>query len=118
LTNLLTTQGYTVYPASDGELALEFVRSTLPDLILLDIRLPGIDGFEVCRRLKADESTRAIPIIFISALEHERDKVQGLQDGAMDYIAKLFQTEEVLARVRCHLHLRELTEHFKPRRRK
>ncbi len=112
LTNLLTAQGYTVYPASDGELALEFVRSTLPDLILLDIRLPGIDGFEVCRRLKAVGRTGAIPIIFISALEDERDKVQGFQAGAVDYITKPFQTEEVLARVRNHLRLRELTEHL------
>jgi PAS domain S-box-containing protein len=112
LTNLLTSQGYAVYPASDGELALEFVRSTLPELILLDIRMPGIDGFEVCRRLKADERTRSIPIIFISALEDERDKVKGFQAGAVDYVTKPFQTEEVLARVRNHLHLRELTEHL------
>ena len=112
LTNLLTEQGYTVHPASDGELALEFVRSTLPDLILLDIRLPGIDGFEVCRRLKADERTHSIPIIFISGLESERDKVKGFQAGAVDYITKPFQAEEVLARVRSHLQLRELTEHL------
>lgn len=112
LTNLLTAQGYTVYPASDGELALEFVRSTSPDLILLDIRLPGIDGFEVCRRLKGDERTRSIPIIFISALEDEHDKVKGFRAGAVDYVTKPFQSEEVLARVRNHLHLRELTEHL------
>jgi PAS domain S-box-containing protein len=112
LTNLLTEHDYTVYPASDGELALEFVQSTLPDLILLDIRLPGIDGFEVCRRLKADERTRSIPIIFISVLESESDKVRGFQAGAVDYITKPFQAEEVLARVRSHLHLRELTEHL------
>ncbi len=112
LTNLLTEQGYTVYPASDGELALEFVQSTLPDLILLDIRLPGIDGFEVCRRLKADEKTHSIPIIFITILENETDKVKGFQAGAVDYITKPFQPEEVLARVRIHLYLRELTEHL------
>ncbi len=112
LTNLLTKQGYTVYPASDGELALAFVRSTLPDLVLLDIRMPGIDGFEVCRRLKADERTRAIPVIFISILEDERDKANAFQAGAVDYITKPFQVEEVLARVRIHLNLRELTEHL------
>jgi PAS domain S-box-containing protein len=112
LTNLLTAHGYTVHPASDGELALEFVRSTQPDLILLDIRMPGIDGFEVCHRLKADERTRAIPVIFISILEDERDKVKGFQAGAVDYITKPFQAEEVLARVRIQLHLRELTEHL------
>ncbi|MBN1876210.1 MAG: response regulator [Anaerolineae bacterium] len=112
LTNLLTEHGYTVYPASDGELALEFVRSMLPDLILLDIRMPGMDGYEVCRRLKAEERTRAIPIIFISILEDECDKVKGFRAGAVDYITKPFQPEEVLARVHIHLHLRDLTEHL------
>ena len=112
LTHLLTEHGYTVHPASDGELALEFVRSIVPDLILLDIRMPGMDGYEVCRRLKADERTRSIPIIFISILENERDKVKGFQEGAVDYITKPFQAEEVLARVETHLRLRELTEHL------
>jgi DNA-binding response OmpR family regulator len=110
LTTLLTEHGYTVYPASSGKLALEFIQSTLPHLILLDIRMPGMDGFEVCRRLKADERTRAIPVIFISILEDEDDKVKGLQAGAVDYITKPFQAEEVLARVRIHLRLRDLTE--------
>jgi len=110
LTNLLTEHGYTVYPASDGELALEFVRTTLPDLVLLDIRMPGMDGFEVCRRLKEDERTRAVPIMFISILEDERDKVQGFRAGAVDYITKPFQPEEVLARIQTHLRLQELTE--------
>jgi PAS domain S-box-containing protein len=113
LTNLLTEHGYTVYPASDGELALAFVRSTLPDLILLDIRMPGMDGFEVCRRLKADERTRSLPIIFISILEDERDKVKGFQAGGVDYITKPFQPEEVLARIRTHLQLRDLTVRLK-----
>ena len=112
LMKLLTSHGYTVYPASDGELALEFIESTLPDLILLDIRLPGIDGYEVCRRLKADERTCSIPIIFISALESGRDKVKGFQVGAVDYITKPFQPEEVLARVSIHLHMQELTENL------
>jgi PAS domain S-box-containing protein len=110
LTNLLTTHGFTVHPASDGELALEFVRSILPDLILLDIRLPGMDGFEVCRRLKADGRTRSIPVIFISILEDEGDKLKGFQAGGVDYITKPFQPEEVLARVRTHLDLRKLTK--------
>jgi PAS domain S-box-containing protein len=112
LTNLLSAHGYTVYPASDGELALEFVRSTLPDLILLDIRMPGMDGFAVCRRLKADERTNSIPIIFISILEDERDKVKGFQAGGVDYITKPFQPEEVLARVKIHLRLQKLTENL------
>ncbi len=112
LTSLLMEHGYTVYPATESEQALDFVRSTIPDLILLDIRLPGIDGYEVCRRLKADARTRFIPIIFITILENEGDKVKGFQAGAVDYITKPFQPEEVLARVRIHLHLRELTEHL------
>ncbi|OQX16291.1 MAG: hypothetical protein BWK76_11825 [Desulfobulbaceae bacterium A2] len=110
LTNLLTAHGYIVHPASDGELALEFVQTTLPDLILLDIRMPEMDGFEVCRRLKADERTRDIPVIFISILEDERDKVQAFREGAVDYITKPLQPEEVLARIQTHLRLRELTE--------
>lgn len=109
LTDLLTEQGYTVHPASDGELALEFVRSILPDIILLDIRMPGMDGFEVCRRLKAEERTRSIPVIFISILEDEHDKVRGFQAGGVDYITKPFQAEEVLARIGTQLRLRELT---------
>lgn len=110
LVNLLREHRYTVHPASDGQLALEIVHSNSPDLILLDIRMPGMDGYEVCRRLKADERTRAIPIIFISILEEERDKVKGFQAGAVDYITKPFQPEEVLARIKTHLRLRELTE--------
>ncbi|MEJ2622016.1 MAG: response regulator [Candidatus Thiodiazotropha sp.] len=110
LMTLLTAHGYTVFPASDGELALEFIQSTLPDLILLDIKLPGVDGFEVCRQLQADIRTRTIPIVFLSALEDEHDKVTGFQAGGVDYITKPFQPEEMLARVRIHLRLRELTE--------
>jgi PAS domain S-box-containing protein len=112
LTNLLTERGYTVYPASDGELALEFVGSILPDLILLDIRIPGMDGYEICRRLKSDTHTSSIPIIFISILEDERDKVKAFQEGGVDYITKPFQPEEILARVKNHLRLHQLTEHL------
>lgn len=110
LMNLLVEHGYTVFPASDGELALEFVQSTLPDLILLDIKMPGMDGYEVCRRLKADQRTSSIPIIFLSALEDQRDKVKGFAAGGVDYITKPFQPEEMLARVSIHLRVRELTE--------
>ncbi len=112
LCDLFTSHGYTVHPASDGELALRFVQLTLPDLILLDIRMPGLDGFEVCRRLKADPRTRDIPVIFISMLEDERDKVKGFQAGGVDYVTKPFQPEEVLARVGTHLRLRDLTQHL------
>ncbi len=112
LTKLLSENGYKVYPSSDGELALEFTQSILPDLILLDIKMSGMDGFEVCRRLKSDSRTRTIPIIFISILENENDKVRGFKEGAVDYITKPFQPEEVLARVRIHIRMRELTEHL------
>lgn len=110
LTNLLTMHGYTVYPASDGELALRFVQSIQPDIILLDIKMQGLDGYEVCHQLKAEEKTRSIPIIFISILEDEREKVKGFQAGAVDYITKPFQPEEVLARVKTHLRLQKLTK--------
>jgi signal transduction histidine kinase/DNA-binding response OmpR family regulator len=110
LTSILRDQGYVVHPASDGKLALRFLLSTLPDLILLDIKMPGMDGFEVCRQLKADEKTRNIPIIFISVLEGESDKVKAFQAGGVDYIAKPFHAEEVLARVGNQLRLRDLTE--------
>ncbi|MGD8846212.1 MAG: response regulator, partial [Desulfobacteraceae bacterium] len=110
LSHLLTKSGYSVHCVPDGETALAFVRSTIPDLILLDIRMPGVDGFEVCRRLKADGRTRAIAVIFISILEDEGDKVKGFQAGAVDYITKPFHPEEVLARVRTHLRLQKLTD--------
>ena len=113
LTNLLKEQGYIVHPASDGKLALEFIQTTRPDLILLDIRMPGMDGYEVCRRFKADEKIRNVPVIFVTALGNERDKVEGFRVGAVDYITKPFQPEEVLARIRIHLRLRELTENLK-----
>jgi signal transduction histidine kinase len=110
LMDLLSEQGYTVYPASDGELALEFVQTTIPDLILLDIKMPEMDGFEVCRRLKADERSAYIPVIFLSALKDERDKVRAFREGGVDFISKPFQQEEMLARIRIHLRMRELTE--------
>src|SRR5512136_1458283 len=106
----LTAAGYRVRLANEGELALHSAMKQPPALILLDIRMPGMDGYEVCRRLKADERTREVPVIFISILEDERDKVKGFRQGAVDYITKPFQPEEVLARVGIHLRLRELTE--------
>lgn len=109
LTEFLTGQGYRVAPACDGEQVLDFVRTSIPDLILLDVRMPGIDGFEVCRRLKADERTRSVPVIFISVLEAVHDKVHGFEVGAVDYIAKPFQPEEVRARIQTHLRLHELS---------
>ena len=94
--------------AKNGETALTIARKTQPDLILLDIMMPGIDGFEVCRRLKADPVTSPIPVIFLSALDETADKVKGLQLGAVDYVSKPFQAEEVIARVNTHLTIHRL----------
>ncbi len=110
LANLLTEQGYIVHPASDGKVDLDFIRTFLPDLILLNTQTREMGGYEVCRRIKADEKLSSIPLIFITMVENAGDKVQGFQEGAADYITKPFQSEEILARVRTHLRLRELTE--------
>jgi sigma-B regulation protein RsbU (phosphoserine phosphatase) len=95
--------------AKNGEAALSIVRRMRPDLILLDILMPGIDGFEVCRRLKADPATATVPVIFLSALDETADKVKGLQLGAVDYVPKPFQPEEVIARVNAHLTIHRLS---------
>jgi len=108
LTQMLTEQGYQVFPAINGKLALMSVQSTLPDLILLDILMPEMDGYDVCKTLKADERTYNIPVIFISALDDVFDKVKAFSLGGVDYITKPFQREELLARVQTHLKLHRL----------
>ena len=108
LSDMLGEQGYEVRGVPDGPTALMAIRAEPPDLILLDIQMPGMNGYEVCQQLKADESTREIPVIFISALDDVFDKVQGFEVGGVDYITKPFQLEEVLARVETHLTLRNL----------
>ena len=110
LAHILTEVGYQVSVAIDGETAIEQVEYHQPELILLDIMMPGIDGFETCRRLKANPLTREIPIIFLTALSDSNNKVNGLSIGAVDYISKPFQSEEVLARIRIHLKLYSLTK--------
>lgn len=94
--------------ASDGESAIEQAEYALPDLILLDVMMPGIDGFETCRRLKANGITQNIPVIFMTALSDALDKVKGLEIGAVDYITKPFQQEEVIARLKLHLKISHL----------
>ncbi len=94
LTAILTKQGYNVRVAINGDLALQSVRTDLPDLFLLDIMMPGLDGFEVCRILKADKTTRDFPVIFISALHETLDKVNAFSIGGVDYITKPFQEAE------------------------
>ncbi len=108
LFELLKNYGFKVLVAQDGESAIEQIEYIHPDLILLDIMMPGIDGFETCRRLKADHATQDIPIIFMSALSDTLDKVKGFQTGAVDYITKPFQHEEVLSRIDTHLTIRSL----------
>ena len=104
----LETTGCKLLVAKNGETALSIAQKASPDLILLDIMMPGIDGFEVCRRLKADPGTANIPVIFLSALTETKDKVQGLQLGAVDYVSKPFQPDEVIARVNTHLTIHRL----------
>jgi sigma-B regulation protein RsbU (phosphoserine phosphatase) len=104
----LETTGCKLLVAKNGDTALSIAQKASPDLILLDIMMPGIDGFEVCRRLKADPATAGIPVIFLSALTDTKDKVQGLQLGAVDYVSKPFQPDEVIARVDTHLTIHRL----------
>ena len=106
LADILKDKGYKVRPAPSGARALATIRKEPPDLILLDIMMPGMDGYEVCRQLKANESTKDIPIIFLSALNEVFDKVKAFKAGGIDFITKPFQVEEVLARVRTHLTIR------------
>ena len=98
--------------ARTGERGLELAGLEPPDLILLDVLMPGIDGFEVCRRLKADETTRNIPVLFMTALTSVEDKVKGLEAGGVDYLTKPIQQEELLARINTHLEFRALTHHL------
>ncbi len=105
LSNMLSEQRYKVRSVINGKMALMAARAAPPDLILLDINMPDLSGYEVCEALKADESTADIPIIFISALDETRDKVKAFTVGGVDYVTKPFQFEEVLARVETHLAL-------------
>lgn len=113
LADILGNEHYKVALAKDGGKALKFVRKRRPDLILLDIMMPQLDGFEVCRLLKADAETRDIPVIFISALTETEDKLKGFRAGGVDYVTKPFQKEEVLARVKTHLDLKRSQEALK-----
>jgi signal transduction histidine kinase/DNA-binding response OmpR family regulator len=106
LVSILVEQGYTVQLASDGRTALSSAQAEPPDLILLDIMMPDMDGYEVCKELKANERTRDIPVIFLSALNEVFDKVKAFSIGGIDYIIKPFHIEEVLAHVKTHLALR------------
>lgn len=108
--DILTGSGYQVSPAASGTMALRSVAVEAPDLILLDVIMPEMDGYEVCRRLKADEQSRSIPVIFLSALDETADKVKGFEAGGVDYITKPFQPMEMLKRIETHLALRRLQQ--------
>ncbi len=109
LSSMLAEQGYKVRKALNGEMALNSCQADPPDLVILDIKMPDLDGYTVCQRLKASDLTREIPVIFISALDDVIDKVKAFHVGGVDYISKPFQCEEVLARVKSQLTIRELT---------
>jgi len=108
LSDYLTSYGFQIVVARSGESALERVKYAPPDIILLDVMLPGIDGFEMCRRLKADENTQNIPALFMTVLTSTEDKVKGFEAGGVDYISKPLIHKEVLARVATHLNIRTL----------
>jgi len=115
LLDYLKGSGFKVLVATDGKNALEVVQKTPPDIILLDVVLPGIDGFETCRRLKANSRTRDIPVIFIASQTNTVDKVRGFVLGAVDYISKPLHSEEVLARLKTHLTLQKLQNDLEAR---
>ncbi|MFP5270705.1 hybrid sensor histidine kinase/response regulator [Coleofasciculus sp.] len=108
LFDFLTQSGFKIFVALDGESAIKRAEVTKPDLIILDIMMPGIDGFEACKRLKENPSTQDIPIVFMTALSDTVDKVQGFNLGAVDYITKPIHQEEVLIRIQTHLRLHNL----------
>jgi two-component sensor histidine kinase len=108
LADLLSAKGYEVITADNGVKALALLSENKPDLILLDIIMPYMDGFEVCRRIKENITTRLIPILFISSLSETSERVEGLRLGAVDYISKPFQREELLMRVQTHMELSQL----------
>jgi len=113
LGNVLEPEGYDVAVAMNGLQALEFAWKEKPELILLDVMMPNMDGYEVCRRLKSSVATRRIPVIFLTALNSTRDIVKGFEMGGVDFITKPFQPLELLARVKTHLELKRAREEIK-----
>jgi signal transduction histidine kinase len=107
LTQMLAKRDYKVRPMPSGEMGLRTVQAALPDLILLDVNMPGMNGYEVCEHLKRDPETRDVPVIFISALGETLDKVKAFEVGGIDYITKPFHIEEVIARVETQLELKQ-----------
>lgn len=112
LTDLLKEEGYAVRSAINGALALSSAISHPPELVVLDVCMPEMDGFEVCRQLKAHPATREVPVIFVTALSDTEEKVHGFALGAVDFVTKPYQREELLARVRTHLEIDHLRHHL------
>ncbi len=108
ITDHLDANGFDVMIARDGQDGIDKAQRGHPDLILLDVMMPGIDGFETCRRLKANAPTRSIPILFMTALDSIEDKLKGFDAGGQDYITKPFNEQEALARIHVHISLRRL----------
>ena len=108
LSDILVKGNYRIRTASDGHTALESIANEIPSLILLDITMPDMDGYEVCQHLKNDERTAGIPVIFISGLHNTADKIKGFNAGGVDFVTKPFQPKEVLARIKIHLELQYL----------
>jgi len=113
LSNILKSEGYTLADADSGEHALEVYESFHPDLVLLDVMMPGMNGFETCRALRQRYGSETAPVIFITAKSESDDVVEGLNAGGVDYLPKPFRAKEALARIRTHLHIRLLSEQQK-----
>lgn len=110
---LLTRAGYTVVPFNNGELALKAVTTSLPDLVLLDVDMPGLSGFDVCRAIKQNPLSADIPVLFVTACAERKDIIAGFEAGGQDYILKPFTKEELLARVQTHLNLRQALQELR-----
>ncbi len=108
--NVLAENGFEPAVAFDGDQTFEFLKRLTPELILLDVMMPGMDGFEVCRKLKGDSRTRGVPIIFLTAKSRIEDMVCGFEAGAVDYVTKPFNTRELLTRIRTHIELKRARE--------
>jgi len=113
LSDALEPAGYNILAAPSGEVAVKIARRTLPDLILLDVMMPGMDGYETCFQLKQDEATREIPVIFITAKDEPESVIEGFRAGGVDYITKPFQADEVLIRVATHMKVHRLTQELR-----
>lgn len=112
LGSMLSVSGYKIALANSGQECLDFMEKQLPDLIFLDIMMPDINGFDVCIKLKADTRTAVIPIIFVSALSNPQQIIKGFESGGSDYVTKPFNKDEVLARARVHINLKQEKENY------